>query len=343
MIAGLIEPTRGEVVANGVVMPLLELGAGFHPELTGYENVFLQGSVLGLPRDEIRRKLGEIVAFAELGDFMETPVKYYSSGMFARLAFSVAIHCDPEILLVDEILAVGDADFQDKSFHKMLEFVGTGRTLIVVSHSLMALKEICDEAIWLEEGAIRKAGPARDVIDAYFDWSYDRAQPFLAGKRAEQTVERPVPPPVAACRIVELRVFDDTGARSEQVESRSPCTIEIDCDADGEVADVGCRIVFRARKDTGIAEMDSFAQDETFVLPRGRSTLRVAVDSLAVMQGTYDLEGVLFHGPAGCAAATLDRARTRLEVVNRDGAKTNYFLHTNWQFDVKEPSDPKAE
>ena len=113
MVAGLIRPTSGEVAINGSVLPLLELGAGFHPDLTGYENVFLQGSVFGLSRDEIRSRLGDIVAFSGLGEFMDAPVKYYSSGMFVRLGFSVAIHCHPDILLLDEILAVGDAFFQD--------------------------------------------------------------------------------------------------------------------------------------------------------------------------------------------------------------------------------------
>lgn len=338
LVARLIQPTGGEVVVNGSVLPLLELGAGFHPDLTGYENVFLQGAVLGLSRDEIRSQLGDIVAFSGLADFMETPVKYYSAGMFVRLGFSVAIHCNPDILLVDEILAVGDTDFQDKSFRRMMEFVGEGRTLILVSHNLFAVREICDEAIWLDEGRIRASGGARDVVGAYMHWNHDRTQPFEANKQREFVSRQPPPPASPACRIVGVRLLDSRGQACEEILSKDPLLIEIGCEADEEIADVGCRVLLRSKKDTPILQIDSLSQGAAFVLPRGRSTIRVAVRSLIAKEATYDVEALLFYRPAGCAAATLASARSRLAVTNRDGVRTSYCLDIDWRFELEVPA-----
>ncbi len=336
IIAGLVKPTSGEVVIEGNVLPLLELGAGFHPELSGWENVFLQGAVLGLSRDQVRDRLPEIVAFAELADFMDTPVKYYSAGMFVRLAFSVAIHCNPDILLVDEILSVGDPAFQEKSFHKMMEFVGGGRTLILVSHSLYAVREICDEALWLDEGRIREHGPARDVIHSYIVWNHERIKQFDTLQREGTVCRLPAPSSASGCRIAAIRFSDSTGAPCSRALSGGPLQIELDCECEKDIADVGCRIVWRSRHDTAILQLDSLAQGQSLQLPRGASVLRIGVEALAVRQATYDLEAQLFHRPAGCAAALLAEARSRLDVVNPDGAATNFFLNVDWRFELAE-------
>jgi ABC-type polysaccharide/polyol phosphate transport system ATPase subunit len=340
IIARLIQPTSGEVTVNGSVLPLLELGAGFHPDLTGYENVFLQGAVLGLSRDEIRRRLKDIILFSGLADFMDTPVKYYSAGMFVRLGFSVAIHCNPDVLLVDEILAVGDADFQDKSFHKMMEFVGAGRTLILVSHSIFAIKEICDEAIWLDGGRIRAAGRAREVAEAYMHWCHDRALPFEASRQRGLVSALPQAPTPHSCRIVGARFLNSNGAPCEKVVSKNPLVIEIQCEADGEITDVGCRVVFRSKKDTPILQIDSLSQGKAFELPRGRSTICASVGSLVARQATYDMEMFVLYKPAGFAAATLASTRSRLSVVNRDGIQTNYFLDLHWDFELEPHKSP---
>ena len=146
---------------------LLEVGTGFHPELTGRENIYLNGAILGMSRAEIQRKFGEIVAFAEIGKFLDTPVKRYSSGMYVRLAFAVAAHLEPEILIVDEVLAVGDAQFQKKCLGKMQEVSRGGRTVLFVSHNMGAVSSLCQRGIWLEAGKIVKTGPAREIVDAY--------------------------------------------------------------------------------------------------------------------------------------------------------------------------------
>jgi ABC-2 type transport system ATP-binding protein len=169
LMAGVMAPTEGEVLVRGRISPLIELGAGFHPDLTGRENVFLNASILGLSNAEARDRLGEIVEFAELQEFMDTPVKRYSSGMYTRLGFAVAVHSDPDILLVDEVLAVGDATFQEKCMAKMRDFQQAGITIILVSHAPNVVADFCDRAIWLDHGKVAGEGRAADVVAEYLE------------------------------------------------------------------------------------------------------------------------------------------------------------------------------
>ncbi len=167
LIAGVTKPTKGSIKVNGQIAPLIELGAGFHPELTGRENVVLNGVILGMKRVEVEKKFKDIVDFAELWEFIDQPVKHYSSGMYLRLAFAVAVHTDPEILLVDEILAVGDAAFQAKCIAKMNEFREQGRTIIIVTHALDTVKSFCGRAAFLLKGSLQQIGEASQVVEAY--------------------------------------------------------------------------------------------------------------------------------------------------------------------------------
>ena len=169
VLTRITEPTSGRAVLRGRVGSLLEVGTGFHPELTGRENIFLNGAILGMRRREIERKFDEIVAFAEVERFIDTPVKRYSSGMYVRLAFAVAAHLDPEILLVDEVLAVGDAEFQKKCLGKMKDVAGEGRTVLFVSHNMAAVQTLCLRALLLQAGSIIASGPAQDIVVAYED------------------------------------------------------------------------------------------------------------------------------------------------------------------------------
>jgi lipopolysaccharide transport system ATP-binding protein len=167
ILSRITEPTEGRVHLKGRVASLLEVGTGFHPELTGRENVFLNGAILGMSRAEIRRKFDEIVAFAEVEKFLDTPVKRYSSGMYVRLAFAVAAHLEPEILVVDEVLAVGDASFQKKCLGKMSEVSHGGRTVLFVSHSMAVLQGLCPRAIWLDQGRLMVDGPVLETVSQY--------------------------------------------------------------------------------------------------------------------------------------------------------------------------------
>jgi ABC-2 type transport system ATP-binding protein len=167
MLAGTVAPTAGRIWARGRIAPLLELGSGFHPDLTGRENIFLNAAILGIKRHEVAHRLDDIVEFAEVGDFLETPVKFYSSGMSVRLGFAIAVNVDPEILLVDEVLAVGDEDFQAKCLSRMQQFKDEGRTVVLVTHSLMQATKFCDRALVLDHGTLAYDGPALGSEDAY--------------------------------------------------------------------------------------------------------------------------------------------------------------------------------
>lgn len=169
LIAGVLRPTKGDVTVTQRVSPLLELGGGFHPDLSGIENIQLNGVILGLSRKQVASRMDQIIEFSGLGQFIHQPVRTYSSGMMARLGFSVVANLDPEILLVDEVLAVGDAEFQKRCLDKMAEFKKLGVTIILVSHSARDVEFLCDRAIWIENHRIQKDGPAKEVLERYMN------------------------------------------------------------------------------------------------------------------------------------------------------------------------------
>lgn len=169
VIAGVMKPTKGNIEIYGNICPMIELGAGFDMDLTARENIFLNGAVLGYSKEFIEQKFDEIVEFSELKDFLDVPVRNFSSGMVARLAFSVATIVEPEILIVDEILSVGDIAFQQKSQAKMKSMIGGGTTVLFVSHSIEQIKNLCDRAVWLEHGHVKKIGPAEEICNNYIE------------------------------------------------------------------------------------------------------------------------------------------------------------------------------
>ena len=167
LIAGIIKPTKGKITVQGRIAPLLELGGGFHPELTGRENIVMNGVLLGLTKNEVFQKMDEITEFSGLGEFIDQPIRIYSSGMLARLGFSVVANLDPEILLIDEILAVGDMEFQKKCLKKMMDFKKSGVTMVFVSHSMENIKLLCDRVIWIDHRTIKMEGAPEKVIPHY--------------------------------------------------------------------------------------------------------------------------------------------------------------------------------
>ena len=167
LMTKIIYPNKGTLKTYGKLTSLLELGAGFHPDFTGRENIYFNAAIFGLTKKEIDERLESIIEFSELGDFIDSPVRTYSSGMYMRLAFSVAINVDAEILLIDEILAVGDQHFQDKCFHKLLELKESDKTVVMVSHSLDSVRKLCDRAVWIYDGRVRLDGNCNEVLDEY--------------------------------------------------------------------------------------------------------------------------------------------------------------------------------
>lgn len=167
VISGILKPTNGTVSCHGSIVPMLELGSGFDFDLTGKENIFLNGAILGYSEEFLNEKYQEILDFSELGGFIDVPIRNYSSGMLARLAFSIAAMVDPQVLIVDEILSVGDTDFQQKSHARMMELMGGGTTVLFVSHSMDQIREMCNRVVWLEHGTVKMIGSVQEVCDAY--------------------------------------------------------------------------------------------------------------------------------------------------------------------------------
>lgn len=219
VLSRITEPTTGRVELYGRVGSLLEVGTGFHPELTGRENIYLNGAILGMQQVEIRRKFDEIVAFAEIERFLDTPVKRYSSGMYTRLAFSVAAHLEPEILIVDEVLAVGDAQFQKKCLGKMGDVARAGRTVLFVSHNIGAVRMLCNKGIFLSEGEIAHAGAMGDVI-AYYEESVE-------GQSAERLWSDAEAPGSDHVKLLAVRVLNNEGRVSDSLTRSEMINVQL--------------------------------------------------------------------------------------------------------------------
>jgi lipopolysaccharide transport system ATP-binding protein len=221
LLSRITKPTQGRIEIEGRVASLLEVGTGFHPELTGRENIFLNGAILGMHRAEIKRKFDEIVAFAEVEKFLDTPVKRYSSGMYMRLAFAVAAHLEPEILIVDEVLAVGDAEFQKKCLGKMSHVAQDGRTVLFVSHNLQAIRQMCKNVILLKQGKIAAVGAAHVGINLYLE---QNATAYLGATDLE-THPRQRPP--EAGKLLSLKFLNQQGEPVSQVKSAEDLMVEV--------------------------------------------------------------------------------------------------------------------
>jgi lipopolysaccharide transport system ATP-binding protein len=221
VLARITEPTTGFGELHGQVGSLLEVGTGFHPELTGRENIFLNGAILGMRRAEIKGKFDQIVAFAEVEKFIDTPVKQYSSGMYLRLAFAVAAHLEPEILLVDEVLAVGDASFQRKCLNKMQDVGQQGRTVLFVSHNMPAISRLCERTILLDDGRVLQDGPSPQVVGAYLNSG-------LGNTAAREWHDPAKAPGNDIVRLCAVRIRTEGGQISDAIDIRRPVGIELD-------------------------------------------------------------------------------------------------------------------
>jgi lipopolysaccharide transport system ATP-binding protein len=249
LLSRVTEPTEGEARIHGRVGSLLEVGTGFHPELTGRENVYLNGAILGMKRVEIDRKFDEIVQFAEVERFVETPVKRYSSGMYLRLAFAVAAHLEPEILIVDEVLAVGDAEFQRKCLGKMTSVAQEGRTVLFVSHNMSAILRLTERCLVLDAGRIVMQGPTPEAVDHYMT-----SGEVTSGERRWTTEAA-----TTEFRPIALRVLDRRGRIVEQVTSPEPFTVEFEYEL--PAAQTGLRVGLYLSTSRGEPVFTSFDTD----------------------------------------------------------------------------------
>lgn len=253
ILSRVTEPTEGSALIHGRVGSLLEVGTGFHPELTGRENIFLNGAILGMKRTEIERKLDEIIAFSEVEKFVDTPVKRYSSGMYLRLAFAVAAHLDPEILVVDEVLAVGDAEFQRKCLGKMSDVARQGRTVLFVSHNMSAIMRLTDQTVVLEHGKVVMQGPTVDAVDYYLSQGF--SQEGQHEWKEDEFDKNPAP-----FHPIRIRVLSDAGTVSDTVRSTEKFHVELDYSLDEDIT--GLRVGFYIISTRGEFVLTSFDVDD---------------------------------------------------------------------------------
>jgi ABC-2 type transport system ATP-binding protein len=289
-IARIVRPEIGHITVHGRLSALLELGAGFHPELSGRENIFLNGSILGLGRKELKRKFDEIVAFAGVEPFIDTPVKDYSSGMYVRLGFSVAINVDPAVLLVDEVLAVGDESFQRKCREKFADLQADGRTVVIVSHDLGAVRDLCHTAVLLEDGRLERAGPAGDVIDHYLGRVHaDRLEEGGLGARWG----------TGEGRIERIEVLDRGGGAAAPPRTGDPAVFRLHYVTSEPIE----RPVFSMGVYTleGIHVSEPNTRDAGLVPDKveGGGHVDLHVDRLLLVPGTYDISASLTDHTGG--------------------------------------------
>jgi ABC-2 type transport system ATP-binding protein len=290
-VARILRPDRGGITTNGRLAALLELGSGFHPELSGRENVYLNGSILGLSKREIDRRLDEIVDFAGVEQFIDQPVKNYSSGMYVRLGFSVAINVDPDILLVDEVLAVGDASFQQKCMEKFADYRRAGRTVVVVSHAMGQLRNFCDHVAWLEHGRLQAVGPAGVVVDDYVDETHRDREMLPNGGPAEPQEARWGSGEV---RIDRVEMFGSASLPTRTLRTGEGMTVRMHYDVTTPVE----KPVFGI----GIATLDGHEVTgpntrDTDDVPdhlEGRGHVEFRVDRLMLLPGTYELSVAVY-------------------------------------------------
>ena len=290
VLAGIYRPTSGKVIVDGRVSALLELGAGFHGDLTGRENIRLNGAILGLSGKQITAAMDRILDFAAIGEFIDLPVKIYSSGMIVRLAFAVAVSLDPEILMVDEVIAVGDEEFQRKCLDYLFDLRKRGTTIVLVTHSLGLIRDMCDQAMWLEHGEIRRLGPAIEVADAYIASVNEREV------QAHQVVSASEAPAGSdsnrlgsgEVRVTSLEYLDGEGNRGPILLAGAPCTIRMRYIAHERVSHVIFGLGFLHESGANVSGPNS-GRRGSWLLEAGSGFVDFAIDELLLQPGTYQV------------------------------------------------------
>ena len=293
LLAGILQPTSGSLSVRGRLAALLELGAGFHPEISGRDNVELSGLLLGLTRKEIAARFDEIVRFAEIEEFLDAPVKTYSSGMAVRLGFSIAAHSDPDVLLVDEVLAVGDEAFARRSLEKFSEFERAGKTIVLVSHDLALVAERCRRALWLDRGRLAADGPAGETVALY----RERVAVHEAERRGESPAApvRGSPPRIGsgAATLATVRLLDPGGRPISRVQSGAAARLEMEVAASSPLSDFvfgfGISTVAGATVFGSNTAIDGFVPGELC----GRATVVLEIPSLDLAPGVYSLDAAV--------------------------------------------------
>ncbi len=284
-LTGIYTPDKGRIRIDGKVAALLELGAGFHPELTGSENIYLNGAILGMTKRDVQSRFSSIVEFAGLERFIDTPVKNFSSGMVVRLGFAIASHVEPKILLIDEILSVGDQDFQRKSSEKIEEFRREGRTIVVVSHSLGLVQQLCKEVIWLEKGQIKQVGVAADVISSYTGGSYAQHT-----DKDDESRERWG---TGDARINSIELIASDGLQTQLIESNAAVKVRCQITAHTRIDSPILRIKITKLNGDVIWATSTQRGANTLRVLEGPATAILDIPKLGLLEGTYYLSASL--------------------------------------------------
>lgn len=290
IIARILQPTEGQIAIRGRVSALLELGAGFHPDLTGRENIYLNASVLGLDEAEINRHFDSIVAFSELGEFIDMPVKHYSSGMYMRLGFSVAIHIHPDILIVDEILAVGDQSFQSKCIDRIMEMKRNGVTILIISHDLDTVRTLASRLVWMENGEMRQEGPTDEVAEQYLAQTFQHVANQTRARNASGEFIR------WGSRQIELtavRMLNRSGAETTMIPSGAPFTVELAYTAHEPIEEPEFGLAIHRQDGVHINGPNSIIGGLRLGVVAGSGIVRYEVPALTLVPGTYLLTAAI--------------------------------------------------
>lgn len=342
LITRILEPSSGTVRVRGRVSALLELGAGFHPDLTGRENVYLNGSLLGYSRREMDRQYESIVCFAELERFMDVPVKHYSSGMYMRLGFSIAVHVDPDILLIDEVLAVGDQAFQQKCLERIQSFRRQGKTIVFVSHDLEAVRTLCDRVVWLDDGVIRMEGPTMEVVAEYLDstWAQQSArheaeQAALAGADRWGSGQ---------AEIVDVRFYDDQGRERQVFRTGDPFIARITYEAHERIERPMFGVAIHNDQGVHINGPNTVFAGYDIPWIEGRGTVDYIVESLPLLEGTYFFSAAIYDH-AGIHPFDHHQLKYVFR-VRPGGVRERYglfYIPSRWAWRPETPPDETAE
>ena len=276
----ILQPDGGTVAVSGSISALLELGAGFHHELSGRENVFLNAAILGVPRREIEKRFDDIVEFSGLEQFIDTPVKNYSSGMFVRLGFAVAINVDPDVLIIDEVLAVGDAEFQAKCGDKIAEFRDRGKTIVLVTHGMSDVVRICQRAAWLDHGTLRMVGPPDEIVDAYMGQAREgRSVVAQAGMRWG----------TGEARIEQVELLDGAGNPARFARTGEAHMFQLTVMASEPVVDPHFTISVFDQNGVLVSSVTTAGRRHEFAAVHGALQVRFSIDSFPLLEGTYEV------------------------------------------------------
>ncbi|CAB4909588.1 unannotated protein [freshwater metagenome] len=292
LIASIHRPTEGTITHHGRISAMLELGAGFHPEMSGRDNVYLNGSILGMTRKQIDAAMEDIIAFSGLEEFIDVPVKVYSSGMYVRLGFAIAVSLEPEILIVDEVIAVGDEEFQRRCFDHLYELRRRGVTIVLVTHSMGLVADLCDEVAWLDKGTLKAVGPAREVVDEYLGMVNRREaeKSAEADGSAQATEDGPGRTPrrgSGEVRVTGVEYLDADGQQRPFLATDRPCTVRVHYDATQALPSVTFGLGFTTESGVQVAGPNSGYGEAAFEVRVGTGHVDFALDALPLQPGEF--------------------------------------------------------